>query len=283
MSATVKRIAISGASGFIGRHVLAALQQHDVEVVALCRDRASLADWQARVEVLAFDHASPPEQAYALMGRPDVLLHLAWQGLPNYYALHHFEQELPRQYAFLRQLVAEGLPALVVAGTCFEYGLQSGPLGIAHLPQPVTPYGWAKHALHQQLHFLARHSGISLSWARLFYMYGAGQSPHTVLSQLEAAVVRGEPCFNMSGGEQLRDYLPVADVARQLLALALDAGRPALCNICSGTPISVRKLVENHLAQQGWDIPLNLGYYPYPQHEPMAFWGIPDWFAHKNT
>jgi hypothetical protein len=92
--------AVSGASGFIGRHVLSALLQHDVEVVALCRDRASLTGWQERVEVVELDHASPPEQAYALMGRPDVLLHLAWQGLPNYQSLHHFEQELPRQYAF---------------------------------------------------------------------------------------------------------------------------------------------------------------------------------------
>jgi hypothetical protein len=143
------------------------LLQHDVEVVALCRDRASLTGWQERVEVVELDHASPPEQAYALMGRPDVLLHLAWQGLPNYQSLHHFEQELPRQYAFLRQLVAEGLPALVVAGTCFEYGLQSGP-GMTHVPQPVTPYALAKHTLHQQLHFLARQTGLSLSWARLF-------------------------------------------------------------------------------------------------------------------
>jgi nucleoside-diphosphate-sugar epimerase len=283
MSSSVKRIAVSGASGFIGRHVLSALLQHDVEVVALCRDRASLTGWQDRVEVVELDHASPPEQAYALMGCPDVLLHLAWQGLPNYQSLHHFELELPRQYAFLGKLIAQGLPGLVVAGTCFEYGLQSGPLGIAHAPQPATPYALAKHTLHQQLHFLARQTGLSLSWARLFYMYGTGQSPHSVLSQLEAAVVRGESCFNMSGGEQLRDYLPVEEVAGQLVALALDARRPTLCNICSGAPISVRKLVENRLAQQGWDISLNLGYYPYPQHEPMAFWGIPDWFAHKNT
>ncbi|MBA4706816.1 NAD-dependent epimerase/dehydratase family protein [Aquitalea aquatica] len=282
MSKAVRRIAISGASGFIGQHVLAALQHGDDEIVALCRDPARLQQWQPRVEVLQLDHANPPADAYEQMGRPDVLLHLAWQGLPNYQSLHHFEQELPRQYAFLSQLIAQGLPALVVAGTCFEYGLQSGALSVAQWPQPATPYALAKHVLHQQLCFLAQQTGVALSWARLFYMHGSGQPPQTLWSQLEAAVARGETRFNMSGGEQLRDYLPVGEVARQLLMLTRTPGQPALCNICSGQPVSVRRLVEGWIAEQGWNIDLNLGHYPYPQHEPMAFWGVPARFGPEN-
>lgn len=70
-----------------------------------------------------------PEYPCAALGNPDLLLHLAWDGLQNYRALHQFEMELLRQYAFLSSAVRSGLPALVAVGTCLEYGRQSGCLG----------------------------------------------------------------------------------------------------------------------------------------------------------
>ena len=79
--------------------------------------------------------------------------------------------------------------------------------------------------------------------------------------------------FNMSGGEQLRDYLPVAEVARLLVSLALKGEDNGLVKICSGKPISVRSFVEGLIEETGWSIRPNLGYYPYPDYEPMAFWG----------
>ena len=77
----------------------------------------------------------------------------------------------------------------------------------------------------------------------------------------------------MSGGEQLRDYLSVVDVARQIVKLAMAESEIGSVNICSGKPISVRRLVEQWLEENKWEIDLNLGYYPYPSYEPMAFWG----------
>jgi dTDP-6-deoxy-L-talose 4-dehydrogenase (NAD+) len=77
----------------------------------------------------------------------------------------------------------------------------------------------------------------------------------------------------MSGGEQLRDYLPIAAAAAQIVAL-YERAQPGISNICSGNPISVRRLVEQRIAQRGATIKLHLGYYPYPDHEPLAFWGI---------
>jgi len=46
-----------------------------------------------------------------------------------------------------------------------------------------------------------------------------------------------------------------------------------IINICSGEPVSIRKLVERWLHENNWKIELNLGHYPYPDYEPMAFWG----------
>jgi nucleoside-diphosphate-sugar epimerase len=267
------KVAITGASGFIGRYVLGELIKHRIEIVAITRDPAHLADFGAQLTIVPMDLNVAKEDCFDLLRRPDALIHLAWDGLPNYSSLHHFESELPRQYHFLNAMVNAGLSSMLVTGTCFEYGMQSGPLSEDLPALPDNPYGHAKDALRRQLQFLQAADRFNLTWARLFYMYGDGQSPTALYPQLKQAVMSGDRVFNMSGGEQLRDYLPVADVARYIVALALARCNAGIVNICSGQPVSIRKLVERWLKKNGWEIELNLGYYPYADYEPMAFWG----------
>lgn len=267
------KIAVTGAAGFIGRHVLTELEKHPVEVVAVDRDVANLARSGSKFEVVQMDLASPLANAYSGLGRPDVLIHLAWSGLPNYRSLHHLETELPNQYRFLANVINAGLPAVVVTGTCFEYGMQSGPLSETLETRPNNPYGYAKDALRRQLEYLRGVHSFALTWARLFYIYGDGQAENSLLPQLRRAVERRESRFDMSGGEQLRDFLPVNEVAACLVAFALRQADLGIVNVCSGKPVSVRTLVEGWLRENGWSIALNLGHYPYPDYEPMAFWG----------
>jgi nucleoside-diphosphate-sugar epimerase len=268
------RVAVTGARGFIGWHVIGELARRDVEVIATerpgaVRDRPAAAN----VRWIALDIANPPENCFAALGRPDVLLHLAWDGLPNYHSLHHFESELPCQYAFLSNVIRNGLPALVAVGTCFEYGQQSGALAAGFETRPTTPYGRAKDALRKQLQSLKAFHPYKLTWARLFYMYGDGQASTSLFAMLTAAVAAGRKQFPMSGGEQLRDYLPVTEVARRLVDLAMNPSDPGPVNLCSGRPVSVRRLVESWIRQNGWKIEPKYGELPYPDYEPMAFWG----------
>ncbi len=266
-------IAVSGATGFIGRHVLDELEQQGLTATLLMRPSSRPLPQAGRHRVVRIDPAIPGEQAYELCGRPEALIHLAWGGLPNYWSLHHFENELPMQYRFIKQLVMSGLPNLVVAGTCLEYGLMSGPLNEDLDVRPVVPYAYSKDGLRRQLGFLKREKQFALTWARLFYMHGEGQSATSLLPQLRSAVTRAEKRFPMSGGEQLRDFLPVADVARYLVGLAGKQRDHGVVNVCSGKPISVRSLVEGWIEQHGWSIQPEFGVYPYPDYEPMAFWG----------
>lgn len=267
------KIAVTGASGFIGRYVLVELARQQIEVVAVTRDATRVVSFGTSVRIVEMDIAVFGEDCFDRLGRPDVLIHLAWDGLPNYKSLHHFESELLRQYRFLKAMVEAGLPSLLVTGTCFEYGMQSGSLSEELVTLPDNPYGYAKDALRRQLEFLKAIKPFGLTWARLFYMYGEGQPKSSLYPQLKDAVLRGERVFNMSGGEQLRDYLPIEEVARLISILARCQSSIGCVNVSSGKPISVRKLVEGWLAENGWDIGLNLGYYPYPDYEPMAFWG----------
>lgn len=267
------KIAVTGATGFIGRHVLNELASRAVEAIAVIRPSTTVPPALPCASMVRLDIQDAPENAFELMGRPDALIHLAWGGLPNYRSLHHFEQELPAQYRFLKTMVASGLKSLLVTGTCFEYGMQSGSLSEDMEPRPDNPYGFAKDGLRRQLEYLKATHPFNLVWSRLFYLYGEGQAENSLFPQLRKAVERGDTVFDMSGGEQLRDYLPVSEVAKSIVALALKQSDIGTINICSGQPISVRRLVERWIIENGWSINLNLGCYPYPEYEPMAFWG----------
>lgn len=264
------KVAVTGATGFIGRHVLAEMAKRHVEVVAITRQPSIEIH---NVQVVHLNLHDAPFDSADIIGNPDVLIHLAWGGLPNYRSLHHFEEELPTHYCFLRNIIKSGLKNLLVTGTCFEYGMQSGQLNERMATYPNNPYGFAKEALRIQLEYLKTVNQFSLIWTRLFYLYGDGQAENSLLPQLRRAVEQGEKIFNMSGGEQLRDYLPVTEVAKYIVSLALKGEDIGTVNICSGKPVSVRKLVENWIQENDWPIKLNLGYYPYPDYEPMAFWG----------
>lgn len=268
------KVAVTGARGFIGRHVLRELAQRDIEVIATerpgaARDRPTAAN----VRWISLDIASPPDDCFAILQRPDVLLHLAWDGLPNYRSPSHLQAELPNQLSFLSNVIDHGLPALVAVGTCLEYGQQSGALVADQETRPTTPYGSAKDSLRKKLQSLKCAHPYKLTWARLFYMYGDDQPPTSLYPMLKAAVAAGEHQFPMSGGDQLRDYLPVDEVARRLVDLAINPGDPGPINLCSGQPVSVRSLVESWIEQNGWNIEPVYGKLPYPDYEPMAFWG----------
>lgn len=225
------------------------------------------------IRYVAQDIGEDRADYYELFGRPELVIHLAWEGLSNYGTLSHFEKHLFADYRFLKQMVEAGLRDLTVVGTCFEYGCREGRL-TEETPQcPCTPYGIAKHASHLFLEELRKTIPFDLKWIRLFYLYGDGQRAQSVLGQLDAALARGERVFNMSGGEQLRDYLPVEEVARRIVDIAMQKRVQGAINLCSGKPLSVRRLVEEHLRRRGKSMELNLGYYPYTDYEPHAFWG----------
>jgi dTDP-6-deoxy-L-talose 4-dehydrogenase (NAD+) len=203
----------------------------------------------------------------------DAVIHLAWGGLPNFHSLHHIEENLPASYRFLKMLILRGDAHVLVAGTCLEYGFRFGCLNEDLSAEPVVAYAVAKDSLRRHLEQLALCNPFRFVWARLFYTHGAGQNPKSLLAQLDQAIDRGDRSFDMSKGNQLRDYLPVEGVAKTLVALVEKKDCSGIFNVCSGKPISVREMAEARVQQRGAAISLNLGRYDYPPYEPLAFWG----------
>jgi len=269
------RILVTGATGFIGQHLIPQLLQNGHEIIATSRTKKSavIMPWYKRVSFIQHDLQSQPNTFVDACEQIDAVIHLAWQGLPNYQSCFHFEDNLPTSYQFIKALVESGISKVLVTGTCFEYGMQNGCLSENMPTHPENPYGLAKDTLRKFLQALQKEIDFSLLWVRLFYMYGAGQNSNSLLAQLDQAIENKTPVFNMSGGEQLRDYLPVEKVASNIVTLIEHPKTDGIYNCCSGQAISVRRLAEERIKERNASIQLNLGYYPYPDYEAMAFWG----------
>ncbi|WP_018317445.1 NAD(P)-dependent oxidoreductase [Bradyrhizobium sp. WSM2793] len=272
------KILVTGATGFVGRHVVNTLLGRGHSVVAVARngEKARSLPWFTQLEFISCDLHQDFRPALSDGSQPDALIHLAWPGLPNYRDFFHLGRNLPADLSFLEAAVDSGVSQIMVAGTCLEYGMEYGPLTEQGATAPITAYGLAKDALRKSLEFLQQQKPFTLQWMRLFYMYGEGQNPSSLLAQLDRAIDEDAPFFNMSAGDQLRDYLPINDVAANF-ALALE--NPLACNgvinCCSGAPISVLDLVSQRRRSRSSGIELRRGHFPYPDYEPMAFWGVP--------
>ena len=270
------KIVVTGATGFIGSHVVAELLERKIETICTSTElnKIEKKSWYNKVKFIKVNlNDEISNNTINEIASADKVIHLIWSGLPDYKNLNHFETFLMPQYFFLKRLIDCGLKDLTITGTCLEYGLKNGCLTEDIKSEPTNPYALAKDTLRKFLFQLQLKSNFKLKWARVFYTYGKGQSTKSILGQLDLAISNGESIFNMSAGEQLRDYLPVEDLANQIVNLSLSNEKNGIYNCCSGVPISIRRLVEEYLLKNQKKINLNLGHYEYPDYEPLAFWG----------
>jgi nucleoside-diphosphate-sugar epimerase len=270
------KVIVTGGTGFIGNHVINELLHQNVEVIATGTNikKARALPWFNEVEFVELDITTKNSDVlFNKISSNDKLLHLAWSGLPNYKSPVHFEKNLMAQYFFLKDIVNSGIKDVTVTGTCFEYGKKEGVLNEDMLTDPDNAYSIAKDTLHKFLKQLQLQKEFNLKWARLFYMFGPGQAPSSILAQLDKAIDNKESQFNMSAGEQVRDYLNVTEMASKLSTIVLNDRFHGTINCCSGNGITIKALVESHLIKRNSELKLNLGYYPYNDYEAFAFWG----------
>jgi len=266
------RIAVTGSTGCIGSHVVNDLIQDGHEVVSIVRNIDNFHLISNKHTVVNIEIGKEDGHVFESLGRPDVLLDLAWENLDNYMSLLHVEKTLVEHYNFIKQLVESGLKSVVVTGTCFEYGLQYGALSESMQTMPTNPYGYAKDSLRKQLELLRSEIGFNITWLRLFYIYG-NEKCKGIYSQLIESIKRGDVGFNMSKGEQIRDYISINDLSKSIANITVLNRSYGVVNICDGNPISVRSIVESWVSEYHSDIELNLGFYKYPEYESLCFWG----------
>jgi dTDP-6-deoxy-L-talose 4-dehydrogenase (NAD+) len=265
---------VTGATGFIGRAVVQSALSRGHDVTLLVRDiekaRKLFGGGPAKLVSCPALEACVPED---LKRGNDRLIHLAWDGVGKYTDPRNLMDNISPQFTFLQKMAASGVTHQTVAGSCLEYGKAEGALHEDMAPQPVTYYGLAKVTLYRML-MLLKESGqeLSLNWLRYFYVYGPGQRAQALLPQLYAAIERGDSGFNMSPGDQSRDFVHVQTAAHNTVVAAEQPAGLGALNIGSGRPVTVKEFAEAALAQKGVNLSLNTGFYGYTDYEPFSFY-----------
>jgi dTDP-6-deoxy-L-talose 4-dehydrogenase (NAD+) len=254
MAATRRLILLTGATGFVGRQVLRALDERDCRTRLVIRDgkRDSIAPGDPTEGVLASADIFAEDVDWwrqACRG-VDTVIHVAWYAEPGHY-LHSPKNSdcVSGTLRLAQAAVAEGVRRFVGIGTCFEYDLSVGHLSETTALKPSTPYAQAKAATFTALSDLFAGRGVEFVWCRLFYLFGEREDPRRLVPYIRAQLAAGAPA-ELSGGGQIRDYLDVREAGRMIADAAFGTAQGPL-NICSGEPITVRTLAERIADEYG--------------------------------
>ena len=273
-----KTLLLTGATGFVGRHVLQALhtQGHQLRIVARAPHSRSF-DWPSENEIIfspdAF--AESPDWWTNTAENIDAVLHMAWYAEPGQYLQSPLNLDcLMGTLAMAKGCVEAGVKRFVGVGTCFEYDTSHGYLSTRTPLQPASPYAASKAAAYLFLREYFRQCGVSFAWCRLFYLFGEGEDSRRLVPYVRQQLERGEP-VELTSGSQVRDYLDVRDAAYELVKHLLGS-REGPINICSAEGKTVRELVEEVADEYGRRDLLRFGVRPDNFIDPTVVVGVKD-------
>jgi dTDP-6-deoxy-L-talose 4-dehydrogenase (NAD+) len=269
----IKNIIITGATGYIGKNLIPILLKKKYKVVILARsiDKIKKLQWFSKITYIEFDFNKPNLNLEKIKNN-STLLHLAWEGLPNYNSISHLKN-VSKQFKFLKKIIKKKkIKNLIITGTCQEYGLIEGVQDASQDIFPNTYYAKAKSILYKKIINLKKENVFYFKWLRLYYTWGKHQRADSLFGQLNSAIKNGEKYFKMSNGDQLRDYMSISKMVNKIIE-AINIKEDGIYNVCSGKPIAIKKLVKKIINMKKKNIRLKLGYYPYPSYEPKNFWG----------
>jgi nucleoside-diphosphate-sugar epimerase len=268
------KIFLTGGTGFVGSHFLQQALAQGHHITALRRPGS-----QPRIplehEPRWLDGALDGDYREHLSGA-DVFVHLASHtpNPPNDTLEKCLYWNVVAAIQLARQAVEQGVKHFVVAGSCFEYGRTAEQEDLdVHSPlAPTLSYPTSKAAASIAFMGLARELALHLKVLRIFQVYGEGEQATRLWPSLRAAAKAGKD-FSMSRGEQVRDFIPVEEVARQFVQ-SLDFGKstpgePLVAHVATGSSQTLLEFSEHWWRHWGATGQLKVGAVPYRHNEVM--------------
>jgi len=251
------RVAVTGGSGFVGRHLVSALAARHRDVVAL--DVAPLpAPHPPHTRTRAVD-LRDGRAVVAAVADADLVIHLAGNASgtvsvdrPRF----DFETNAVATFNLCEALARSGRARLVYLSSAMVYGIpKTCPLPETHAVAPFLPYAASKLAGEHAVSAFCRTYGMAATIGRAFTLYGPGENPRVAggeVSQFLRCHLRGLP-IDAAGDvdRKTRDFCHVEDLVQGLLLLAVRGGNGEVYNIGSGTETSLRELADVIAAATG--------------------------------
>jgi nucleoside-diphosphate-sugar epimerase len=277
-----KTILLTGAAGFVGRHLLEAARTRESEDLWLAVDHAEPPQGWGRPRRVVFKsvdlgNLSQTQQLVA-GANPHVIVHLAGSTAKSNSQETRdiqFRSNLHSTCNMLHALrtVADPVarpPHFIIPSTGLVYGNQQVPF-TEDLPLLPTDggYGLFKFLAEEALHTYARSGIVGECVLRPAIIYGPGQGGDMFIPSLISTLRQGRR-FSMTAGAQTRDFVFVADMVQALL-LAIDSELTGTFNIGTGAPVALREVGELVAKLMGCPDLLGLGEFPYREQEVWSY------------
>ena len=263
----MKRVILTGATGFIGQHAISELLENNYEVHALYNNTKTVNE--KNVSYHQIDLLDPSQQELIIRKiKPTHLLHFAWYAIPGTYwtSLENF-QWVQASLELVKVFNKYGGERAVFAGTCAEYDWSYGYCSESITPtHPSTLYGTCKNSLQEMLAYFSKQTGLSSAWGRIFYTYGPCEARSRLIPSIISSLLLNQPA-HCSHGLQIKDFLYVQDVASAFVAI-LNSSVEGPINIASGQPVSLQQVVYSIADKLERRDMVRLGTIPALDNEP---------------
>lgn len=263
------KVLITGAGGYIGRHVVKKFLREGHEVYASDLSYKGVDERAIRVEEDIF---SGNKHIYELLECPDVLVHLAWRDGFVHNSEAHMK-DLSKHVVFLHHMIKGGLPYLTVMGSMHEVGYWEGAIDENTPCNPMSMYGIAKNALRQDLMLFTKDKEVFLHWLRAYYIYGDDARGSSIFAKIYQAERDGKKEFPFTSGKNKYDFIHVDDLANQIYEASVQSRYNGVINVCSGRTMSLAEKVEGYLKENNMDIRLKYGAYPDRAYDSPCVYG----------
>lgn len=270
-TATMKTILVTGAAGYIGRHVVKKALDMGYRVIA---SDFAFKGVDERAEFCDVPIFSGDKNIYAALGKPDVCIHMAWRDGFRHNAPSHMK-DLSSHVTFLNNMAAGGLSDLTVMGTMHEVGYWEGAIEDDTPCNPLSQYGIAKNALRQSMMLSLQGSSCNLHWLRAYYITGDEAHGSSIFAKIAQAELDGKTTFPFTSGQNKYDFIDLDELATMIVAASVQNKVNGIINVCTGQPRTLADRVEQFLRDKNYKIKLDYGVFPDRPYDSPGVWGDP--------
>ena len=264
------KVLVTGANGYIGRHVVKALLDKGCDVTACDLHTDDVDNRAKKVDFNLFNLQEG--NLFEKFEKPDVCLHMAWRnGFVHNDDSHMLD--LSAHYDFLIRMIKGGLKQLAVMGTMHEVGYWDGSINESTPCNPISMYGIAKDALRRATLLYGEQHNCIIQWLRCYYIIGDDKKSNSIFGKILSAAEEGKSLFPFTTGKNKYDFINVDELADLISAVIMQSDVNGIINCCKGTPISLADRVESFIGEHNLQIRLEYGAFPDRPYDSPCVYG----------
>jgi len=246
----MKRVLITGATGFIGSFLLKNLLDSSYQIAIIVRKESSfkrIIESLERVQIIYSDYTNFDEsESEILKFDPEIVYHLGWAGVDN--TMHNNENilnvNIQSTLSLVNIILKGNVKTFIGLGSQAEYGPCNCVISEKQQTNPTTLYGIAKLTAYNIMNYNFKQNNIRFVWLRLFSSYGPADNENWLIPYLIKSLSEGVTP-ELTKGEQIWDYIYIDDVVSAIVSCGENDKTIGIYNLGSGIGYQLKSVIEN--------------------------------------